>query len=310
MKRDSCSPNSYLNDVIYGSETICETRVALTCVTSLGAKDTGQTTTNIEACVAQYGTYACTDYFDDNPSGHCVPPAGTLATGAACGAAAQCASQFCQIGPYSICGTCQPLPAAGAVCQDAAQCGRNMDCVKPAGSTALDMGVCAAYSALMGACLTDVVPCEAGLSCVGDVAATMTMGMCQTAGTMVGATCDRAHKTAPGCNADMGLVCIPAGAGMSTGTCQAITLAAANAPCGNIGAMPITGYASCEAGGLCVVATAGAAMGTCMAPAMDGAACNPDPTVGPGCLAPAKCIPTSDAGTAGTCVVPNAQTCM
>ena len=70
----------------------------------------------------------------------------------------------------------------------------------------------------------------------------------------------------------------------------------------------------CQAGGLCAEplndAGTAANMGTCIAPAADGAACDNDPTKGPPCLAPAKCVPTSTSGTAGTCTVPDATKCM
>jgi hypothetical protein len=50
--------------------------------------------------------------------------------------------------------------------------------------------------------------------------------------------------------------------------------------------------------------------GTCAAPAVDGAACDNDPSMGPPCLAPAKCVPATSTATAGICTVPDAATCM
>ena len=220
--RDTCSPG-YNNKKVYGDEPTCETRTQLTCVTSLAAKGTGQTPAHIETCVMAYSTYACADFFDGNPPAACVPPMGTLANGTVCGASGQCTSTFCNIGPYQLCGTCEALPAAGAACQVQADCGRDQACAVPTAATA---GVCAAFVASGGACLTGVNPCQAGLSCVGDVEATKTMGTCQKSGVMVGAACDGSRKTMPGCEANLGLVCIPTAKGSAVGTCQNVTWAA------------------------------------------------------------------------------------
>ena len=305
-ERETCSLGSFLNKKTYGDEATCETRLVPSCLSSLMAKGTGQTPTKLEGCVAEYASYACTDYLDGNPPAACVPPAGTQAMGAACGASAQCASSFCAIPQYQICGTCQPLPLAGATCQVGADCGRDLACAKAATAAS---GTCAVYVASGGACLTNVNPCEAGLSCVGDDAAAATKGTCQASGATVGAPCDGSRKTLPGCNNSLGLVCIPTAAGSAVGTCKAITLVAAGAACGDIGAAPVTGFADCQAGAECVEA-AGANTGTCKAAAGDGNACDNDPTKGPPCLAPAKCVPASAAGTSGVCTLPDATTCM
>jgi hypothetical protein len=67
----------------------------------------------------------------------------------------------------------------------------------------------------------------------------------------------------------------------------------------------------CKAGGLCVKAAPNDKTGVCKTAAADGAACDNDPAIGPPCLPPAKCVvPSGSSGTAGTCTVPNAATCM
>jgi hypothetical protein len=143
---------------------------------------------------------------------------------------------------------------------------------------------------------------------VGDVVSTMTMGMCQTAGSTVGAPCDTAHKADPICYGDLGLVCIPSNG--TIGTCQKIELLGAGATCGTIGT-PETAFAQCSAGGLCMKASSTDKTGTCVEPAADGAACNSDAAIGPPCLAPAKCVvPAGGTGTAGTCTFPNPTQCM
>jgi hypothetical protein len=196
----------------------------------------------------------------------------------------------------------------GASCQVTADCGRDLACAIPSGATT---GTCAAFVALNGACLTGVNPCAPGLSCVGDnpTASPAVNGTCLVAGSTVGAACDRSRATAAACDGNLGLTCIPTAKGSQVGTCQAMSLVAAGATCGSIGANPITGYAVCENGGLCVKAAPTDATGTCVAPVGDGEACNSDPTIGPPCLDPAKCVPTADGGTAGTCTLSNAANC-
>jgi len=300
MLRDSCGPNFEIAR-LYGTLAQCTMRTAATCVHSLAATGQGNTPAHVESCAAAYPGESCSDFFDGNPVAACVPPMGSLPSGAACGAPGQCASGYCAIAQNQVCGTCQPLPAVGASCQVQADCGRDLACAIPSGATT---GSCAAFVPSGGACLTGHQPCQSGFACVGDDPATMKMGTCQTAGATVGAACDGSRKTAPSCDGADGFVCVPNGKGTSVGTCQRIALVAAGAKCGPIGMAPITGFAECEGGGLCD------ATGTCVAPAADGAACDSDPTKGPPCLLPAKCVPTNATTTAGTCVLPDATRCM
>ena len=303
-KRATCSDNFGISRV-FGSSSVCEMRLAAECVASLAATGTAATPQSREACASDLATadYSCTDLFDNSPTATCTPPMGSLASGTACGASAQCASTWCDVGKDQVCGTCQPLPTVGASCAVDADCGRGLACAVPAGMTT---GQCAAYVPANGACLAGKNPCAAGLSCVGENVAAGTMGTCQPDGSTVGATCDSTRKTLPACDAALGLACIPSGAGMTTGTCQAIMLVAANQTCGAIGT-PTTAVAECAGGGLCVKASSTSRTGTCVAPAADGAAC--DSVAGPPCLAPARCVPTSAGSTAGTCKVPDATMC-
>jgi hypothetical protein len=184
--------------------------------------------------------------------------------------------------------------------------------VKPAGANTMTMGVCTAYVPSGGACLTDSLPCEAGLACVGDDVTTKKNGTCATQGTTVGAACDGTRATQPNCNADLGLVCIPTAKGSAVGTCQTITLAMPGGMCGDVGADPITGFADCQEG-YCQKALndagVAAATGTCVANVADNAPCDIASTA-PGCLAPSKCVPSSAGSMTGTCTVPDAQSCM
>jgi len=305
-KRESCSIGSFYNNYNYGSEAECETRVAPPCVSGLSAQGTGQSASNLETCVAEYASYSCTDFRDNNPSGACVPPAGTRPVGSACGANGQCASTFCHLAQRETCGVCAALPQVGTICVYEGDCGRNLDCAIPSGSAS---GTCASLVANGGACLTGSMPCQAGLACVGETVATNTTGTCQPQASTVGAACDRARKTAANCDFERGLTCVPTAAASGVGTCQTMTLVAVGQTCGVLGTSPITGEAVCNAGGLCVKANAADATGTCVAAAKDGAACNSDATVGPLCLPPAKCVATSAVATSGTCVVPDATQC-
>lgn len=308
--RSSCSMG-YLINLSYADEPTCESRGLATCIAATEAKGSANTVAHVQGCAAAYPMESCSDYIDGNPVMACVPPAGTLQTGAACGASGQCASTFCAVPQYQVCGTCQPLPAAGASCQVAADCGRNMACATPTGATS---GKCSPYAAMGAACLTGAQPCSASLVCVGDDETTGAMGTCQAAVATMGGACDGTRKTMPSCYADIGLVCIPSAKGSAVGTCQAIQLAAAGSPCGDLGSAPITGFAECTGGGLCAKpltdAGTAATSGTCVAPAADGAACSTDPTSGPPCLPPAKCVVSADGGTAGTCTVADATKCM
>jgi hypothetical protein len=86
------------------------------------------------------------------------------------------------------------------------------------------------------------------------------------------------------------------------GTCVEATYVAAGAPCGQLDG----GVAICEASGNCQKAT-GQAQGICEAPIADGMSC--DTASGAACIPPAICA-AGDAGTLGTCTVPNASQCM
>lgn len=301
--RDMCAPN-YGIAVVYGSMAACQTRTAQACVNALRASGTSNDAAKVEACAAALPSESCTDFYDGNPVAACVPTAGSVANGAACGANGQCTSTYCALAPHQICGTCAPLPAAGASCQTDDECGRGLACATPTAPSdggAPTSGTCAQRVADGGSCLPGTLPCEAGDTCVGSNEKTMTQGTCKPVGKTVGAACDGSRQTMASCDADMGLACIPTAKGSAIGTCQNVTLVGTGATCGALGSAPITGFAVCQAGGLCQ-------NGTCLAPAADGAACDSNPTVGPVCLAPARCVP-SGSGTAGTCQMPNSMTC-
>ena len=86
-----------------------------------------------------------------------------------------------------------------------------------------------------------------------------------------------------------------------------INYVGANMPCGTLAD---GSYQGCSGAGTCYTSTGVALsseMGTCKVPATDDGAC--DTAVGPGCLSPARCIPSGATGTAGKCTVPSGATC-
>ena len=85
-------------------------------------------------------------------------------------------------------------------------------------------------------------------------------------------------------------------------TTSGLTSFAAGQTCGNVGGV----QTRCAAGATCNRPPQ-SQTGTCLAPAADGAAC--DTAAGPGCLYPAKCVPASSGGTAGTCELPGDPSC-
>ena len=298
-ERDTCSMSGYLNNLDYGSEATCEARLSASCVAALGAKGTAQTPTNLESCVSAYGSTQCPDFLNNSPIPACAAPMGSVAVGGACGAAAQCASGFCLVSPLALCGQCAAVPTPGASCLSEAECGRDLACVKPAGATATTTGQCAAWVAQGAMCDDTAHPCGAGLQCVGQTVGMALSGTCQTAVTTVGMACDAARKTGPACNGVDGLACVGS-------KCVAITLVAGGQMCGLVGG----GFTACQAGGLCKKALVTDKTGTCVAPAAEGAACDVDPSIGPPCLSPAKCVTSAPGATAGTCTLPDASKCM
>ena len=272
---------------MYGDTQTCIMRETLACQNGLAAPHTGQSPAKIESCAADFPTFSCQDFFDNNPPADCVA-AGTLANGTACAFNGQCQSSYCQGTKASVCGSCADPPQPGADCTGST-CWHDQRCVA---STM----TCAAVVSQNGACDAGH-PCDNGLTCVGDTATTM--GTCQTAGTTVGAACGGATA---GCDGTLGLYC--AGAAGSK-ACAEVALVGDGQPCG---VLADGSHVGCKAGD-CYTATGMAGtgeMGTCKAAVDAPAAC--DTMLGPGCLAPARCVLTAGS-TAGSCVVPTANGC-
>lgn len=288
QRLDGCT-NMLGVKVAYGDEATCESRGVSECVDAIMAMGSSATPDHDVACATAIGSESCEDFFDNIIPTACIPAAGTIGSGDACGANAQCESTFCSVTKDTICGACADLPMAGVSCAVNADCGRNLVCVKDAGATA---GSCAAPVTKGGPCLR-AGECTAGTACVGAKPAQNMKGTCQAQGTMVGAACDAKRTTLADCDKHLGLYCSPAG------MCEDISFVDAGMPCGIVGAGMSATEVGCTGGALCVIPN-GTTQGTCVAPAADGAAC--DDTKGPPCMDPSKCV-------AGKCTEPDATTC-
>jgi hypothetical protein len=337
QRNDSCTGGAR-NALLYGDEPTCETRTSALCVAQLGAPGTAQTPDAMQACATAIAQQPCSDFLNAVPIGACVPPAGSLTTGAACIANAQCATSFCAMAPTSACGACAAAPKSGDSCASDEQCGDR-------GGLVCAGGVCIAPGG-RGAGCSGAIPCAAGLTCVG--ASAQHAGTCQAGGEDAGVACDPTGASGPSCDTTQGLVCDP-----RAKRCVVAAFAKGGAPCGEIDG----GVALC-AGGSCVYAApdggaiadagpdadadvdaaadagadaadaepdadAGAVadaaadagdaaepsptpVGACVAFATEGNPC--DVAKGPGCLWPARCV-TVDGGTSGACAVPSTTTC-
>ncbi len=305
-KRDACSMG-FLITRAFGDLGACVTRTTALCLSSLAAPGTSQTPAKLEACVAAHPGFSCVDFFNGTPPADCVPSAGELPQGAACVTSAQCASTYCAVSQTEVCGSCQPLPVVGASCAVQTDCGRELGCARVVNAPS---GVCAPWVSQGGACLNGEKPCKAGLSCVGEDPVGKTDGACQPAGAAAGTACDGSRKTMAGCDANLGLACVPAKQGSPIGTCQALQIVVAGATCGEIGGKPPTGFSVCKASALCQKAAPADPTGTCVVAAADGSPCDIDPAKGPPCLAPTKCVIKGGAGTAGTCTLSDAAACL
>ena len=281
---ESCSPAIFARR--WESTTQCATREKLTCLAALSASSTGATPAHTQGCADAITAAACDVILSPDEPDACLPEAGPNGLGGACEFAGQCHSAYCSLGPTSVCAACAAEPQAGDSCAIAA-CGPGLACVT---STQL----CQAPVQASGACNAGL-PCAEGLACVGATASAD--GTCQAEVATLGTACDPQRKTGPDCSAVAGLTCDTAAK-----MCVAQPVVAAGQPCGLVG----TVRTACAAGATCQI-TAPATEGTCVAPANDTEAC--DPSVGIGCIIPAKCVPTTTTGTAGTCQLPGSATC-
>jgi hypothetical protein len=288
-KRMTCSNGANITRA-FGDMNTCIARETLSCMGALAAPGTGNNVSLTMQCVAAFATLACNDFFDGKIPSVCAP-SGPRAAGQPCAFNAQCASAFCGRVKNSLCGTCADAPTDGTSCQSSG-CGHGQTCVDATQT-------CVAYGALNASC-DGGHPCGNGLSCVGAMASTSTPGACHLAVGELGAACG---GTMPGCDATLGLFC---GGAAGAKTCMTTPYEDDGAACGT---RTSTSFAACKSGG-CYTDTGVAGsgdMGTCKADGIEGAPC--DSLLGPACLTPARCVPTTSGGTAGICTLPNGASC-
>jgi hypothetical protein len=268
---NTCS--SSLVAMRYGSTVVCEKMAAEACVLQLSAPDTGATPASIGACQMALSTWHCPDLLKSiNPPPECANTVGPRASGSPCAVNAQCASGYCGGLKEALCGTCAATPMAGDSCVTEVclgSLGLNCHGTPP---------VCTAYATAGQSCAA--AECAAGLSCVSST--------CQPAATGLGTACT--PSPGAGCDPIQGWGC-----DASTNQCAQIRLAAPGQACGStVG----TQYVACTAGAC--------PRGVCLGYPPLGAPCD---LTGAACLLPARCIPTSDAGTAGTCRIAGSIQC-
>ncbi len=269
----------------------CQARQKLSCVQGQRAANTGTTPQRAIDCAMALTAATCTEILATVPPTACQAAVGTEANGSACAFAGQCQSSYCAIPTRSNCGTCAPAPKVGASCDVFANCGPALKC----DATTMQ---CATPVALGGDCDAGRT-CDSEMSCVGADATKSLAGKCQTSGAVVAAACEGAKLTLPACDSSLGLVC-------EQKACVAWTLVGDGEPCGTTA----TGvYSQCKSGGVCIKAVSTDKTGLCKVAVADGAACDSDPTKGPPCLSPARCVAASATTTAGICTVPDAAVC-
>lgn len=296
----TCTPGSLQYD--YGSMAACLTNYQAACLTALAAPSTGATPESDEACAQAIPGWSCADYNNDqNVPSACVQRTGSLGNGTGCVASAQCQSGFCAFGLDALCGTCAPVPTAGADCTNLTSCGQSLLC-----SREVVPNTCVSPGALHAPC-NGAAPCGYSLSCVG--ATSTAMGTCQPGGTSVGAACDPKQLTAPGCpeatglfDTNYGLYC-----NVATNQCEAVTFGTPGQACGLVGDGGVR--VACPGAGRCL-RTSDGGPALCVEPAQEGMECATQN--GPGCLDPDRCITdagTSEAGAAGSCLPTTVASC-
>lgn len=298
-KIDSCG-GGFGVAVKYGDEATCESRLKSQCVLGLAAPSTGATPASREACAQAIGTEDCPTFEGTDAPDPCNPPAGTLAAGAACGTAAQCASSYCAIAIGVACGTCATAPAANDPCTTTGECGGRAGLVCDRAT-----GTCETAGVANATC-DATHPCAAEYECIrtldagvaaSDDAGVSVAGTCQLGATSVGAACRPGSVLVPKCEKTVYLTCDE-----TSKKCAQDAFVDAGAPCGDLDG----GVADCTGGAVCDP-TIGKT-GTCVPAAAEGAAC--DSINGPNCLAPARCIGTvTDGGTIGVCTLVDPSTC-
>ncbi len=259
---DACAPLSL--ELGYGDLAECVERSKPVCSSALRAEGTGQSPSRIESCAQAYDTATCEEVVVGKPPSGCAAP-GALRAGAPCGDDSQCAGPngYCRMASDETCGTCAVLGSVGAGCYSDRDCEHGLVCY-----------------------FTCMAPVSAGAACDGMTRQCPATMLClDYACVPLGASGAPCSPRAETCDRDHGLFCDP-----ELKRCSPYALASAGMPCG--------GGTTCR-GGRCVTDPL-TQKSTCAANAADGADC--DPTSGPSCNAPARCV-------GGKCKFPEPARC-
>jgi len=256
----------YITKIVYGTKAVCIERETLSCMQQLSAPGTGLTPMLVRQCMTERKGETCAA---NVPPASCLP-LGTLADGAQCWTATQCAGGACLVPLGSSCGKCAIRSLINGPCYSPLDCEGGFDtwCKGP---TAMAPGVCTPARPLGAMCnATLQAYCRTDLWCNG--------GMCTNAAKPQ--AMQMCSPTDRPCDSFQGLICDP-----MTQICRSLTVSAVGQSCPDY---------VCQANGNCK----DNGMGTlvCAAVSKEGDAC--DDSQGQRCLQPAFCKNK-------VCVLPN-----
>jgi hypothetical protein len=249
---NGCAPVALT--VIYGDQSTCVSRAALSCATDQSVPGIGRTTGDLAACATALDTATCSDLLAGTLPGVCTNKPGTVVNGMACGSDLECVSTFCN--KTADCGVCSPRQAAGGDCTVDGGCLSGLVCAN---------SKCVALAGPGGDCNLPNQPCRTDLYCPtksGSAKCTAKLG--------AGGSC---ADTDQACDLVQGAICDPIG-----NSCETITVAKGGQACG-LGAKT-----------LCVGFVAPCSNfltgGVCASPAADGDTCGGNAV----CIPPATCV--------------------
>jgi hypothetical protein len=251
-KMRDCAPGwlSYL----YGTFENCGTRSSTMANWLSALPCASPDIASVASCTDAWKSLTCSNYFTADPD--VCWTAGKLLPGSPCNSGEQCDSMFCKLKEYGwSCGTCAPMPVAGATCANDYDCGRGLWCMAD--------GTCQKPSNEGQSC-SNTLSCRNDLNCIG--------GQCVTPPSTSGASCNNAGQQY--CAFAQNLTC-PA----STNKCIPIVWAADGLSC------PTTATQStyCTEHGSCINSS-------CTSGPADHDTCDPANDL---CEWPARCSTTS-----------------
>ena len=276
-ERASCDAASFAAS--FTSAASCVAIEALHCAqTTLGPGSTA-TVDDVKGCFDAYGALDCTGairfaHGHEKAPTACAYAPGTVALGAPCVAASECASTFCKKDPLGGgCGVCATPLTSADTCYRDDDCAGGEACIPSPIGVPGSGGSCAPYAEKGASC--ELAVCHRELVCVH--------GICSDR-LADGAVCDPLEQ---GCS-------VLSGCNGETSHCEPLAVAANGAPCGEIAKGKV---ASCAAGAWCRMEFQDA-RGTCVA----------SKKLGEACVIDEEC-PLRTACASGRCTAPSAAVC-